>query len=43
MKDAIREYFKQMLEEGFDIESAKDNLIDLVIEISYELESEGDE
>lgn len=38
MKDMIREYFEQMLENGFDLESAKDNLLDLVVEISDEFE-----
>ena len=36
MKDIIREYFKDMLEDGFDIESAKENLIEIVEEISCE-------
>ena len=33
MKDMIREYFNQMLDNGFDLESAKDNLLDIVIEV----------
>jgi len=36
MKDMIREYFNNMLEDGYDIESAKDNLIELVEEIVQE-------
>lgn len=40
MKDMIREYFTQMLEDDFDIESAKDNLMDLVVEIANEFEEE---
>lgn len=41
MKDMIREYFEQMLEDEIDIESAKDNLMDLVVEIADEFK--GDE
>ena len=40
MKDMIREYFEQMLEDGFDIDSAKDNLMDIVVEIATEFEEE---
>ena len=36
MKDIIRQYFETMLEDGFDIESAKENLIEIVEEISQE-------
>ena len=36
MDDMIREYFNIMLEDGIDIEGAKENLIDLVEEISQE-------
>lgn len=36
MKDMIREYFSQMLENNIDIEAAKDNLIELVEEIAQE-------
>ena len=41
MKDMIREYFNQMLDNGFDLESAKDNLLDIVIEIASEFEEEN--
>lgn len=41
MKDMIREYFTQMLDSGFDLESAKDNLLDIVIEIASEFEEEN--
>lgn len=34
----IREYYNQMLEDNFDLESAKDNLLDLVVEIANEFE-----
>ena len=40
MKDIIREYFSQMLEDNIDLESAKDNLLDIVIEIASEFEEE---
>jgi hypothetical protein len=40
MKEMIREYFNQMLEDGIDIEGAKDNLLDIVIEIASEFEEE---
>ena len=40
MKDIIRNYFETMLEDGFDLESAKDNLLEVVEEISQEMESE---
>lgn len=43
MKDMIREYFEQMLENEIDIESAKDNLMDLVVEIASEFESEDED
>ena len=33
-------YFHQMLEEDYDIESAKDNLLDLVVEIADEIQYE---
>ena len=36
LKDVIREYFKNMLEDDFNIESAKDNLIQVVEEIANE-------
>ena len=36
MKDIIRQYFETMLEDGFDIENAKENLIEIVEEISQE-------
>lgn len=36
MDDMIREYFNIMLEDGIDIEGAKDNLIELVEEIAQE-------
>lgn len=36
MKDMIREYFSQMLEDNIDIEAAKDNLIELMEEIAQE-------
>lgn len=43
MKDMIRKYFEQMLENDIDIESAKDNLMDLVVEIADEIvESESE-
>ena len=37
MKDMIRKYFYQMLADNFDIESAKDNLIEIVEEIAEEV------
>ena len=40
MKDMIREYFNQMLEDNFDIDSALDNLLDLVVEIAGEFKEE---
>jgi len=40
MKDMIREYFSQMLEDGFDLENAKDNMLDIVVEIASEFEEE---
>ena len=40
MKDMIREYFSQMIDEGFDLESAKDNLLDIVLEIASEFEED---
>lgn len=40
MKDMIREYFSQMLENGFDLESAKDNMLDIIIEIASEFKKE---
>ena len=40
MRDMIREYFSQMLEDGIDIESATENLIELVNEIASEMEVE---
>ena len=42
MKDIIRDYFEQMLEDDFDIESAKDNLMDLVVEIADEFEEDDE-
>lgn len=41
MKEMIREYFNQMLEDGQDLESAKDNLLDIVREIASEFEEEN--
>ena len=37
MKDMLREYFNQMLEDNVDIDSAKDDLMDLVVEIADEV------
>ena len=42
MKDMIRDYFMQMLEDDIDLESALDNLMDLVVEIKGEIESESE-
>jgi hypothetical protein len=36
MKDMIREYFNQMLADNINIDSALDNLLDLVVEIAGE-------
>lgn len=36
MKDTIREYFKIMVDDGFDIEAAKDNLIEIIEYIGKE-------
>ncbi len=41
MKDIIREYFSQMICDGFNLENAKDNLLDIVIEIASEFEEEN--
>lgn len=38
MKDIIKNYFETMLEEDFDLESARENLIELIEEISEEYE-----
>lgn len=38
MKDSIKLYFETMLYEGFDLESAKENLIEIIEEISEEFE-----
>ena len=38
MKDSIRLYFETMLYEGFDLESAKDNLTEIIEEICEEYE-----
>lgn len=48
MRELIREYFKDMLDQGFDLEAATDNLMELVTEISGEFKDadgaeEGDE
>ena len=43
MKESIREYFKNMLDDGFDLESATDNLMDLVAEIAGEFRDGDDE
>ena len=40
MKDMIREYFEIMLNDGLELEGAKDNLLELVEEIAQEFESE---
>lgn len=40
MKDMIREYFKQMLADNINIDSALDNLLDLVVEIAGEFKEE---
>lgn len=40
MKDMIREYFRLMLEDNYDLESAKDNLLEIVEEIAQEFEEE---
>lgn len=37
MKESIKEYFKLMLEDDFDIESAKENLLEIIDEIVEEL------
>ena len=37
MKDMLREYFNQMLDDNIDIDTAKDNLMDLVVEIADEV------
>lgn len=42
MKDAIREYFKDMLDMGIEIEGATENLQELVEEIANEFRN-GDE
>ena len=42
IKDIIREYFESMLSAHYDLESAKDNLMDIVIEIASEFEEEED-
>ncbi len=36
MDDMIRQYFDIMLEEDFDLEGAKENLLELVEEIAQE-------
>lgn len=36
MKDMIREYFNVMIEDGFDLESAKNNLYEIIEEIAQE-------
>ena len=36
MKEMIRNYFKNMIEDGFDIESAKENLEEIIEEIVQE-------
>ena len=36
MKDEIRQYFRDLLEDGFDVDSATDNLMDIVAEIRAE-------
>ena len=40
MKDIIREYFETMLQDGFDLENAEDNLMDMVAEIAGEFKDE---
>ena len=40
MEDMIREYYKQRLENGYDLEDIKDELLDKVVEVSGEFEVE---
>ena len=38
MKDMLREYFNQMLDDDIDVEAAKENLLEIIDEIIEEME-----
>lgn len=38
MKDIIKNYFDTMLQDGFELDAAYDNLIELIDEIKEEME-----
>jgi len=38
MKEEIRNYFKEMLNDGFELDETKENLLEIVEEIAEEYE-----